>query len=392
MKVKYCLFLIIVLSGCTSIPQYENIEKISIEKSLENNFSFLDSIEIVPFETNDSVIIKSPQIFKYVPEKELYLVKDNQPYIFLFDKVGRHISNSSKVYGEGPHNYALASDVLYNPYSDLIEVYNPLDQGVLKCFDLNFNWVKDKKMNLGKDKIASSLSLLKDGLYAILPSIINEEHFHTEVSNLTKEPQLVKGEDNYLSNLNMGRFFFTHISDTCFYYTPHYLNLYFYKYSPEENSVRPIIKIDIADEEDIKKELNSNFGKANNKKSFNRLNNIRVIQDKEDYLLSSSYNLPIIRLISDKYVYVHFINKKEPYHLIYNRETHNSYYLTKQSPIPFYKCFQIVDRTLYALLYPYEIADYINENNMTYVTHESQIKLLTIKEDDNPLIIKYQLK
>ena len=138
--------------------------------------------------------------------------------------------------------------------------------------------------------------------------------------------------------------------------------------------------------------MNSNFGKANNKKSFNRLNNIRVIQDKEDYLLSSSYNLPIIRLISDKYVYVYFINKKEPYHLIYNRETHNSYYLTKQSPIPFYKCFQIVDRTLYALLYPYEIADYINENNMTYVTHESQIKLLTIKEDDNPLIIKYQLK
>lgn len=392
MKNRYYLILLFVLSGCTLTPQFDSIENISIEKSLKNNFSFLDSIEIVPFETNDSVLVRNPQIFKYLPEKELYLVKDNQPYVFIFDKTGRHISNSSKVYGEGPQNYIIASDVLYNPYSDLIEIYNPLNQGILKCFDLDFNWVKDKKMNLSNGKIASSLCILKDDLYAILPSIINEKHYHAEISNLIEEPQSIKGEENYLSNLNMGRFFFTYVSDTCIYYTPHYLNLYFYKYNPEENLVRPIIKIDITDEEIIKKDLNSNFEKADNNESFNRLNNIRIIQDKEDYLLSSSYNLPIIRLISDKYVYIHFINKREPYHLIYNRNTQESYYLTKESPIPFYKCFQLVGKTLYALLYPFEMADYINENNIAYVTQDSQKKLLTIKEDDNPLIIKYQLK
>ena len=160
------VLLIILLCGgmiaCNSSSNNEEVELLSIDNSHKDNLSVLDSIRVVPLETLDSVLLNTPKVFHYVKERDWYLIMDKQQIVYIFDGAGKYVSSSKDCRGNGPKEYQIGSDVLYNPYSGNIEIYNPTGGGIIYCYDLNFNWVQNKMINNTEETVAQSFSILSE--------------------------------------------------------------------------------------------------------------------------------------------------------------------------------------------------------------------------------------
>lgn len=379
MKPVYSIVLTILLYSCASVEKnVEAVDVISWESAWKDDASFLESIDVIPLETDSDVLVKTPSLFQYIKDIDAFLLLDSRPVAFLFEGDGRHRSNSSACIGEGPQEYSMVVDAEYNPYSRSIELYNPDKKGSIYRYDLQFNWKQTIKLNHEKGFTGHIICLLKENLYVLEPVRWNEDDLFVKLYDFKNGEAVVTDvpydKSGYIAGLNMMRKNFS-VTDSCIYYTPDYMDYGFYQYDVAEENFAKIYRLD--------------FGKKNiSKKDLDDL----VMQEKADYLLSSHYPLPIIRLINDSFVYVHFICDRKPYHLIYNRKTRKTFGLTPKSPLKMYRCFDLVDNALYTILYPYELDEYLDETNRKYLSEEALKRLEDVKEEDNPVVIKYCLR
>lgn len=384
-----------LLFSCTPTEkETKAIDVISWENALKNDTSFLESIDIVPLETDNDILVKTPYLFQYIKAIDAFLLMDSRQIVYVFDGNGKHRSNSSSCIGEGPKEYSMAVDAEYNPYTNSIELYNVAGKGSIHCYDLHFHWKQTIKLNQEAGFTAQSIYLLQDNLYALDPVRLNEDDlfmnlydFRNGESVTTNVPYHNSG---YVAEINMMQKSFS-VTDSCVYYSPDYLDYYFYQYDVEKKEFLKICKLDFGEGSISKKELDRLYGRSKPTKGEKVLNNVSIMQEKNNYLLSSQFLLPIIRLINDSYVYVHSICNRKPYHLIYNRKTKKAFGLTPESSLIMYRCFSLVDNVLYSLLYPYELDKYIDEKNKKYLSKEALKRLETIEDEDNPVIIKYYL-
>ena len=124
------ILCLLLLSSCISQPSgrdvFRDVEVISIHNAVRDDVSFLDSIEIIPLDNGDNALLKEFSRFRYLKAQKMFLVIDSRQYVFLFDESGNYISSSDSCRGEGPHDYLMAADAVYNPYADVIEIYSPV--------------------------------------------------------------------------------------------------------------------------------------------------------------------------------------------------------------------------------------------------------------------------
>lgn len=379
-----------ILIACNNPTNNEEIELISYNNSLKDDLSILDSIRIVPLETQDSVLLKTPKVFQYVNDRDMFLIMDNQQIVYIFDGSGKFISSSKKCRGYGPKEYQIANDVLYNPYSGNIEIYNPTSGGSIYCYDLNFNWVQNKMINNTEETVAQSFSILSETDYELSPVLLGNKPYITIVkekdNNVFSTLSLTCPEDNYISEVNMMQKDMT-VTDSLIYYTPHYMDYHFYTFDMETHLLHPVYKLDLGEDMVSAESLNDRFGDSNDDK----IQNVNRMQQINEYLLSSDYMMPIVRLINDSYVYVHAIKNKKPYHLIYNREIQECYWITPESDMNLHRCLYLHDNVLYTFVRPFELEKYLKGHDK-YMSDIMKVKLKEVKEDDNPIIIEYHLK
>ncbi|MBE6288335.1 MAG: hypothetical protein E7099_09170 [Mediterranea massiliensis] len=342
-------------------------------------------------ETTDSILMSSYKSFQYIPELDSYLISDNSRIVYLFDSKGNHISNSLHCKGEGPGQYYTITNALYNPYKNQIELFNSNNRGELFCYDLRFNYLNTEKLNHDERFTAGIAQLISLDKYLLEPTHTTENSNYFISKTLNGSEERHSFPNNYVAGLNMQQSLLFK-TQTSIFYTPRYLDFHFYQMDTLSGTLKPIYKIDIGNDEDIAEYLTERFGKGDSDNPRRAVSNVNIIMKKVDYLLSSSFYLPIIRLINDHYIYVHLIRKKKPLHYIYNRKNKESFFLTESASIPLSRCYQQKENALMSIIDAYELNKYINEETIKYMSETEIEKMKSIKEDDNPIIIKYILK
>ena len=245
-------------------------------------------------------------------------------------------------------------------------------------------------MNREKDFVVHSFSLISKDVYSFVP-VRFDDNVYIEVLNYGKDNQPIfdsipTPKDKYVSEVNMMQKDFI-LTDSMKYYSPCYMDYHFYSFDLQKKTFNPIIKLDLGDDMLEASDLNDMFGDF----SKNRYSNMEILQKRNEYLLSSNYMLPIIRLINDKFVYVHCIKNRKPFHLIYNRINGKKYWITKDADIILNRCFSIQDNVLYTFVRAHELGKYINESHFKYMSKSSREYLERVDEEDNPIIIEYHL-
>ena len=391
MKLLAVLILSSLLVSCQMTKdERTELSILSIKDAQKNDVSFIDSIRVVPLETIDTALIRMPKLFQYVPEIDDYLIMDYHQTVFLYDKNGKYWSSSVDCMGNGPKQYQMGIDALYNPYEDVVEICDPRGGGRIYQYDLNFDFVGCKEMNLGTNLMANSFSLIHKDTYSFSPVRFDDkgyiETLHFADSKHTELDTIFCPKDNYVSEVTMMQKEFTSTSKSL-YYTPHYMDYHFYTFDMQHKQFHPILKLDFGEDMLVADDLDKKFGALSNDK----LENMQNLQQRNEYLLSSNYMLPIIRLINDKFVYVHCIKNSKPFHLIYNRTNGKKYWMTGDADFVLNRCFSLHDNVLYTFINAYELDKYINESHYKYMSEASIEALKRVEEEDNPVVIEYHL-
>lgn len=132
------------------------------------------------------------------------------------------------------------------------------------------------------------------------------------------------------------------------------------------------------------------FGKQSNKSEGkeNVMANYKILNDMKNYLIKSDYPLPLVKCLNDKYLYLHLLYKNKRSNFIFNRITKKGFLQTPESSFKLF-CIGLHENVLMSFLNPYELEKYIDKKCLT---QESLEKMSEIKDDDNPILVKYYLK
>lgn len=394
MKYTSLLFFFFILLSCSS-QEDNRFEVISLKDALKDDLSVLDSISIVPLEISDSVLIKDIVKFQYLEKPQLYLIMDSQQYVFLFDKSGKYVADSSARRGEGSEEYLMAVDVAYNPYSNSIDIYNPM-QGFLHSYDLSFRWLNTRELSFEDDFIGSHLEVISENQYVLDPIRLHEDCSFVRLCDISNREELLMSDipcykGGYVCRTSTYHRMFS-ITDTTIYFNPAYLDYHYYKYSVEKKAFLPLYKLDVGGKEASAQQLEKLYGKAVANPSNGNVESLNIMEQKEDYLVSSDYLMPMIRLINNKYVYAFLQSRMTPSFMIFNRLTKENFYISQNAALNMFPCFALCDNVLIGILYPDKMDKYVDERAQVYMSAGTREKLRAIKEEDNPIIIKYYLK
>lgn len=110
--------------------------------------------------------------------------------------------------------------------------------------------------------------------------------------------------------------------------------------------------------------------------------------ERNRFLEESGHYLPLIKFFNDDFVYVHFIKHRKPGNFVYNRNTGKSFLQRGDTPLKMPFSFAIQDNVLLSITDPNEMSQYVNNE---FMSEEEQEKIKYLKEDDNPIILKYYL-
>lgn len=368
--------LFLLICSCNDIAKNgdtnERLISVNLEKISNPDFKeIFSSIEICPLETNSSSLIGNFFNTKkalYIPNK-YYVVIDGNYVIHIFNMKGEFISNSSKCIGQGPQEYSILQDVVYNYHNNTLDILDPF--GNISIYDINFNFIsKDKIKAQTKDRFRKLFALNKSqyilfdnaekGVFTIYDLNNNKTIKKISYAGLIAESTAITSPFNFSKDIS--------------YFTPPEVSNYLFIYKEKEMELIPSYYIE-------------GGNKSIDKIDLNKFNSV---EEKSEFILRDSPKYsPIDRLYNEKYIISTYIKQQELFINIYNLETNNNKTFKKDknvSPnLPSF--FSIEGKTVYTIIYPTDIGQFIDNDLIT-----NKNILQTIKEDDNPCIIKYKLK
>ena len=385
------VLLLVLFCGCSSKDKKMNVEIERIPINVYNisldASSFIDKIELVPLETNDSSLLHKYGKVMYDKETDVYAVYTRDQVIFTFSGNGDFISNSKKMQGQGPDEYYMVVDMKFNPYLKGIDLLNP--------YGTIYTYSSDFKL-LGRRKIKPEFPI--DHLMALnLEEYIFTYPFlwtNQEVAFANLKTQQVYNADysgTISSGNSMAKDCFYKIGDD-FYFIPPGINYYFYRIDTKGMKLIPIMYLDFGDLEIKEADLP---GRAMGKRVDSDEERARVVkeaQERAQFLRhSNNHIVPLIKFFNDDYVYVYFVKSTQGAgsNFIYNRKTKKSFLTKEDKPFIMNFCFGIVDNVLLSIRQPEYVSRLVDRRLMST---EEIYKMEQLKEDDNPVIIKYYLK
>lgn len=389
MKKVSIIILLIIACSCSLINKKvdTDIERIPVDLQnvTQDASSFIDKIEIIPLETNDSSLIGNYKKLMYDKEHDVYAIYDRHQIIYTFSGDGSFIANSRKMKGKGPKEYYMVLDVKFNPYLNGIDFLNPY--GVIYTYSLNFDLISKRKIS-SKIVLNSLMALDANNYIFTYPSIwTNQEVLFANLETQEMHNASYKGTISSGNSMDKECFY---KEGEQFYFVPNGINYYFYRIDDIEKKLVPIMYLDFGDFE-IKED--GLPGRASGKRSDSNQdisNYSKQIQERYSFLRESNYIIPLVKYFNDDFVYVFFMqNSRNPGSFIFNRKKKNSILLKNGMPFDMQFCFAITDNILLAICEPDELMGYVDSNLMSI--KEIQ-KMEQLKEDDNPVIIKYYLK
>lgn len=375
-SIQILLIFLLLLSSCitkvkkeTSNENYINLNLNRIEEP-----KFLDifkSIEICPLETKSNSLIgnffNTKKAF-YVPNK-YYVVIDDYYVINVFNTKGEFISNSSNKIGQGPDEYYILQDITYNNKNNTFDILDPF--GNITIYNTNFDFIsKNKIESKPKDRYRNIFALNKNQ-YILFDSTDKGSFIIYDIDN-SKTLKKIKYSGLIAEVTSIEAPF--NLLDGTLYFTPPEVNNQLFIFNTEQMDLIPTYYINGGDDCLIKSDLDK----------------FKSTQEKSEFILRDSPKYTCInRLYNEKYIISTFIKQQEIFVNIFSIDKKQNFTFKKDKNInpniPFF--FALEKDIAYAIIHP---ADMINFLDKDLITNKEILQ--TIKEDDNPCIIKYKLK
>ncbi|WP_302613997.1 6-bladed beta-propeller, partial [uncultured Bacteroides sp.] len=120
MKKISIIILLAVACACSDSHKKlsEGIEiiPVNVHKAVRDVSSFLEKIELVPLETNDSSLLFRANKVIYDKDTDMFAIYTRNQIVYTFTGKGQYIDNSKRMKGQGPEDYIMVLDISFNPY------------------------------------------------------------------------------------------------------------------------------------------------------------------------------------------------------------------------------------------------------------------------------------
>lgn len=388
-RVILLVIMIFVIIACKNKPDVsENLIRIPVDADdvTTDISSFLDKIEIVPLETNDLILFSYPSNILYDKKADMYVVM-HQMDVFTFTGEGKSIGCSVKKRGQGPDEYTMVLDMKFNHFLNGIDLLNPY--GTIYTYTPTFELLARRKFKpefpVAYMMPLDSCNYLFKFTYLWVDQEIGFVNLKTGNTTVATFEGMISG-GNGLEHQHFHR-----IGEDI-YFIPQGVNYNIYRIDTLKKEVVPAIYLDFGDAEIKEDELP---GGASGKRVDNDKDRMNVAGEyavRHEFLRKSDkYVIPMQKLFNEDYVYLFMRKGQEKYgrSYVYNRSKKEGYLVKGDKPFFMYPCFGIEDNVLLAVCQPSELPLYVDRRFMT----EREIATMEqLKEDDNPVIIKYYLK
>lgn len=326
----------------------------------------IDSISLIPLETNDSSLIK--KVVGVVLKNECYYINDNLKNIFVFDKCGRFLRSTQGYRRNGPNGYVSLSD------------FQVLDNGNIEIFDALSYKLKEYSTSM---RIVNALELPKDILPSSQYERLNEDSI-LFVSNLTKNSSLKlysKSNRKILKKIvdEQGNSFVKVTNslqkiDGIIYYSPPYPSndLYVINGLMDKDLV---FRLDFGE---------YNFGMEKLPEGLDKRYSAKYMQEHDYAYPYSKYDLPTCTIA--------FFEFRQRLHVAFRSKLSNEMFVLKNE---FNKKRQLLipsfvqGNTLYYVSEP-DYLPYVIDT--TLMNRNDMDKMKLIQETDNPIIVAYKVK
>lgn len=352
--------------------------KINTSKMEEPDLNFFCSkIELTPLETSERSLVSNKR--NMVVTDKYYIINDNHDVVSIFDKKGGFISNSKNKIGFGPGEYQTFIGFSYNFILNSVDILTPNGKMI---YDMNFNFIGKVKLPMwrqtDKDKpsqyFETSYPLNKEESI-MLPTTVSTKPFRIVRYN-NKKNEII-GDIDYnadvIAGINSQIVNLFPLNDSLICFSPQAFSYTHYVIDKKTFTLEKAFIFD--------------FGKQNVDKS--KLEQYQTDQEKNDYLLSiSDYPLPLRTFFNNDYI-ISTIKIKESFFTYLNlKKTNKSYFFKNngKTKLPFFDYLN--NHILYVAVLPYELKDYIVPEMLDQTNRDI---LERIKDDDNPVVVKYFL-
>lgn len=359
---------------------------VNVDNATTEANTFLEKIEIVPLETNDSILFGYPSIALYNKEDNMYAFA-SQMNVFTFTGEGKFIGSSTSRRGPGPDEYTMMVDMKFNRYFNGIDLLNPY--GTIYTYSPKFDLLARRKVEPEFPVIHFMPLDSFNYVFAFAPIWTDQE---IEFINLKTGNKTIAQYQGTISGGNGLKQQHFHKIGNDFYFIPQGVNYNIYQMDTLQKKISPIIYLDFGEAEIKEDELPGRPSGKRMKNDKERMNIAKDYSTRHNFIReSSTYVIPMRRIFNDKYIYVFMVKGQEQYgrHYIYNREKREGYLIKVNTPFCMHPCFEIADNILFAICEPSELSQYVERR---FMTSEEIIKMEQLKEDDNPVVIKYYLK
>lgn len=397
-KMKYLMHIpgliltILVLTvSCTEKESRENITSVYYSENEDLPMDdFIDRIEVVPLETDSMNLIDQYHKIEFYDDFGGYLIVDKKQTVYLFSKDGSFISSSRKCRGNGPDQYNILVDAVYNPYTKSVEILNPF--GSIYSYDLSFNFLGKRDLQEKSIHTFSRFYPLGDDSYILLPTLLGEKDAVMYFCDYSRQ-SIISVEDytaDFISTLTMNHNPFVRLNGEL-YFLPVCLDYNIYRIDEDSCKLSKYMIYSLGENEVHKEDLEKRFGYQSNRKSDEESlkKSFAVMEKVNDYLLQSDVPIPVIKQMNDSYLYFYVIRNGARETVIYDRKSEKSILHSNKHPVCLNFCLHLDGNHLYSIIHPYEVEKHIEKS---LLDEDELEKLDHMKEDDNPIIVKYVLK
>lgn len=379
-------FIVCACSINKTIPNEIERVFVEVDNVTQDASSFIEKIEIIPLETNDSSLLYRIEKIIYDKKMDMYAIYTGDQIVYTFWGNGKYISNSRGVKGQGPKEYTMVLDINFNPYLEGIDMLNPY--GTIYTYSPTFELLAKKKFE--PEFPINNLIAVDSVNYIFSYPFIWTDQEIAFVDLKTQQVVNTNYEGTISGGLYIGNTCFYHINDE-FYFVPLGLNYYFYQIDTKEKKLIPIMYIDFGDLEVKSDDLPGRaWGKRTDSKEIRKEISDEV-KERFNFLSKSDNIIPMSKFFNGEYVYIYFKKAMERSgnHYIYNRKKKESFLFKNKKPFSMYPCLGIVDNILFSMCKPDMVSQIVDRK---FMSSEEISKMESLKEDDNNVIIKYYLK
>jgi len=381
-KIIIPIFVLLLVFSCTKKKVDDlNLNTINIDiNKIDDSSPLFDKIDIIFLETNAENLISN--VKRVFFENDYIFFLDNKDVISIFDSNGTFVSNSKKVIGQGPGEYSAISSFVYNKYSQLLEV---VTRESILFYDKNFNLISRSSVSYNSSVFKNEKELFFNDIFdlsqtkhILIPTTTSAKPYRFFIFDSQKNEieKVIEYEEDIIAGLTMQNLNFRFKSENELYFTPPAFSYFHYIYNIREGI--------------LKKTLKLNF--ENDNVNLQTISYYKTDREKNDYLVfESDKPLPLSTFFTTNYIVTRIMKSTEFMTFFENRSTNTKILRKNKSDkyydIPFFE--DLKENILYAVINPYEIEKFIDKD---LINKDDIQKIQFIKEDDNPIIVKYYLK